>query len=909
MTDDKVPTALSSAAARQIDRACDRFEAAWKAGRRPDPAEALDGATEPIRSALLRQILLLDWDYRYRNGERPEASDYRSRFPADAAVIAGLAEEMHQAAATHVQSRTDSFTSSSRGPTEDNEAEQIFPSAPDRYEMLQEVGHGGIGIVFRGRDRLLGREVAIKVLSHGYRDRPAARRLFVAEARVGSQLQHPAIVPVYELGRFGDGRPFITMKLIEGYTLAAMLRGRGRDPLADLPRFLAIFEQVCQAVAYAHSKGIVHRDLKPANVMVGAFGEVQVMDWGFAKVLADDAADGRSLPAGDTGGSRGESLMGTPAYMPPEQARGEEQIDPRADVFALGAILCEILTGRPPYTGDGADCLCERAATGDLAEARARLNDCSADPALRNLVLWCLAADRSDRPADAGVVCREMTAFIASAQERLREAEVKQAEADGRARAQQRGRRLLAGFSVALLAAAVAACWQAVAATGAKRDAQAAAVDEKRAKETANAREAETRATLEFFEKKVIAAARPKGFPGGLGTDVTVRKALEAAVPDIATSFADRPLIGARLRMAVAGSLFDLGERQAPMEQLEAAYPVLREHLGLENQLTLECLNDLACSYDALGRGAEAAVLHERILGIRRAKFGADNDETLESMNNLAMSYFTLERYDDAIRLHEQALAIKRDRFGPENSRTLTTLVNLANCYGRVGRQLDALKLRDETLAIQSRNSGRRSHDTLMTMNNLAANYRKLDRFADARHLDEETLAARKATLGPNHPETLASMWGLADDLIHLGHGGDAVPILDDCLRRSKGQRVHRNFPDVADLRLRHFQAARDAAGCRRTADRWEELHRTDADSLYEAAVCRAVTAVVIRATDPSPQSAPQVDAEAERAIAWLRQAAAADPKIVARIKLDKDFEVLGDRAAYRQLIDKTKPD
>jgi hypothetical protein len=196
-----------------------------------------------------------------------------------------------------------------------------------------------------------------------------------------------------------------------------------------------------------------------------------------------------------------------------------------------------------------------------------------------------------------------------------------------------------------------------------------------------------------------------------------------------------------------------------------------------------------------------------------------------------------------------------------------------------------------------------------MTMSNLAANYRKLDRHADALRLDEEALAARKDLLGPNHPETLSSMWGLADDLTHLGRGGEAVPILDDCLRRSAGRRIHRNFPEVADLRLRHFQTARDSAGCRSTADMWEALKRPDADSLYEAAVCRSVTEDVIRATDPSPQGALLADVEADRAIAWLRQAAAADPTIVARIKQGKDFDVLGGRAAYRQWIGEATPD
>src|SRR5262249_24857384 len=156
-----------------------------------------------------------------------------------------------------------------------------------------------------------------------------------------------AIVPVYELGQFRDGRPYITMKLVEGHTLAAILRGRS-DPGRDLPRLLGIFEHVCQAMAYAHARGVIHRDLKPANVMVGAFGEVQVMDWGFARALAGDAAaDERATGSDSTPSARRRkglthsgALMGTPAYMPPEQARGETaRIDRRADVFALGAIL------------------------------------------------------------------------------------------------------------------------------------------------------------------------------------------------------------------------------------------------------------------------------------------------------------------------------------------------------------------------------------------------------------------------------------------------------------------------------------------------------------------------------------------------------------------------------------------
>ena len=155
---------------------------------------------------------------------------------------------------------------------------------------MQEIGRGGIGVVFRGRDRDLGRDLAVKVLREAYRDNPDARRRFVEEAQIGGQLQHPGIVPVYELGWFADRRPYFTMKLVKGRTLAALLRDRA-DPGQDLPRLLGVFEQVCQTVAYAHAQGVIHRDLKPANVMVGAFGEVQVMDWGLAK----DAARGQAM--------------------------------------------------------------------------------------------------------------------------------------------------------------------------------------------------------------------------------------------------------------------------------------------------------------------------------------------------------------------------------------------------------------------------------------------------------------------------------------------------------------------------------------------------------------------------------------------------------------------------------------
>jgi serine/threonine-protein kinase len=329
---------------------------------------------------------------------------------------------------------------------------------PGRYHLVGELARGGMGVVIKGRDVDLGRDLAIKVILEEHRDLPEMVRRFVEEAQIGGQLQHPGIVPVYELGRFPDGRLYIAMKLIRGRTLAALLADR-QGPLDDRPRFLHIFEQVCQTMAYAHSRGVVHRDLKPSNVMVGAFGEVHVMDWGLAKVLdeggiADELKARRAL--GDSGAIRtlrtgsqaGESLagsvLGTPAYMAPEQARGAiETLDERADVFGLGSILCEILCGQPAYAGRTGLELYRMAERADLRGASDRLDASGADAELIALVKSCLAPAPRDRPRDAGMMLEALTAYFRGAERRLTEAGLAQAKAEAIA-AGERKRRILA---------------------------------------------------------------------------------------------------------------------------------------------------------------------------------------------------------------------------------------------------------------------------------------------------------------------------------------------------------------------------------------------------------------------------------------------------------------------------------
>jgi hypothetical protein len=189
-------------------------------------------------------------------------------------------------------------------------------------------------------------------------------------------------------------------------------------------------------------------------------------------------------------------------------------------------------------------------------------------------------------------------------------------------------------------------------------------------------------------------------------------------------------------------------------------------------------------------------------------------------------------------------------------------------------------------------------------MNNLAVSYCALGRHDEALTLHQETLAKRVAKLGANHPDTLVSEWGVATCLVRLGRGAEAVPLIDECVRRAAGREVDPELiPRVMDLRLRHFQKAQDVAGCRSTAELWEKLNRTDADSLYTAARLRAVTAAVIGAADTSAEAAQQAAAETDRAMEWLKGAVAAGYKDVANITKDNDVDALRGREDFRALL------
>ncbi len=411
-------------------------------------------------------LIVAEAGLRRDRGETPSAAEYQLRF-------ANLADDIS------VLFQFASFPIASTLGVEVREhappAKPLARDAVPGHLLGDEIGRGGMGIVYRAEDTTLHRSVAVKILQSRFPPQSLAARRFLEEARITGQLQHPGIPPIHQVGSLADGRPFLVMKLIKGRTLAELLN----DPTSERSRLVAAFEQLCQAVGYAHSHNVIHRDLKPHNVMVGAFGEVQVLDWGLAKVLTGTGADSvvkqpiefdrepatEIRTSRDTPDSATEagSVVGTPAFMSPEQAGGEaDKIDRRSDVFGLGAVLCSILTGKPPYVADGADAVRLMSVRGQTGGAYARLDACGADAELIGLAKSCLAPDPLERPADAVELAGIVAGYREALEGRVRQAEIDRVASETRTAEHRKRRRVqlvLAGFVIAAGIVAASAVW------------------------------------------------------------------------------------------------------------------------------------------------------------------------------------------------------------------------------------------------------------------------------------------------------------------------------------------------------------------------------------------------------------------------------------------------------------------
>jgi tetratricopeptide (TPR) repeat protein len=761
--------------------------------------------------------------------------------------------------------------------------------SPPGYELIDEIGHGGMGVVYRARDVALDRDVAVKLLAQRYPPDSSAAQRFLVEARITGQLQHPGIPPVHQVGVLADGRPFLAMKLIKGNTLETILKQRP-DPEAERGRFLSIFEAVCQAVGYAHAHRVLHRDLKPANVMVGAFGEVQVMDWGLAKVLSDKApatADALAAeqtqawtevsPAPEAGSPTvAGSLVGTPAFIPPEQALGEiDKVNERSDVFGLGALLTMLLTGKPPYVGETAESVRVQAVRGKLENCFARLDASGAEPELLELCKKCLAFEPADRPPNAGAVAAAVAGLRADADERARRAELERVKAEGDVRAaaqraveqRQRRRLVLAASGIValvLVAGLSVSMWQMrramqaeAAATASARDAR----DERDAKEVAlkseqQARADETKARQQAFSalRSMTAEVVERKFAQGATLTDEDRAFLRGIIEQfdafaaIKADNADSRAMRAEGRYRVGNIRYSLGELQEAERDYDQA-------LGIQQQLVAdfpgrpEYRQDLAKSHNNRGlllytlkRMVQAEQDYNQALNIQ-TQLVADFPTRSEFRQDLAKSYNNrgnvlsdMNRVKEARQDYDQALRIREQLVADFPSRTdirgeLATSHNNRAILLRATRQLPAAeKDYDETLRIfqqlaadfPTRPEFRRG--VAGSHNNRGNLLRALNRLPAAEKDYNEAVRIRKllAAEFPSRPEfrqdLATSLKNRGALMQNLGRLAEAKKDGDEA--RTINQQLVTDFPNQPDL---HNELAGDCVNL-------AHLHRLQGD-------------------------------------------------------------------------------
>ena len=307
----------------------------------------------------------------------------------------------------------------------------------------------------------------------------------------------------------------------------------------------------------------------------------------------------------------------------------------------------------------------------------------------------------------------------------------------------------------------------------------------------------------------------------------------------------------------------------------------------------------LSNSYASLGRHAEALPLREAMVAYRKLNCGPEEADTLNSMNNLANTYNNLYRFADAVKLHEEVLAIRKITFGPDHPDTLNSMNNLAVSYSGLHRYQEACQLHEQRFELLKQRFGPDHPETLRTINNLASSYVNLGRHEDALKLREESLRLHRAKLGPIHSRTLDCMRMYAESLVGAGRGAEAVPIIDECIKTASAGNVYPTIVTKAlELRLQYFAGAKDVNGCRETTRMWDNLDRTDADSLYCKACAHAVTAAVLRVNDPE-----QGDAEANQAMEILKRAVALGYRNHAHMTKDTDLNDLRDRPDFKQIM------
>jgi serine/threonine protein kinase len=708
-----------------------------------------------------------------------------------------------------------------------------------RYKLLEAIGEGGMGAVFMAQQtEPVRRLVAVKLIKAGMDSKQVLAR-FEAERQALALMDHPNIAKVLDAGATDAGRPFFVMELVKGVPITKFCDQR---KLTTRQR-LELFVPVCQAIQHAHQKGIIHRDIKPSNVLVALYDDrpvPKVIDFGVAKAAGPQLTE-HTLATGFG------AVIGTPEYMSPEQASlNALDVDTRSDVYALGVLLYELLTGTTPLDRKrlGRAAMMEMlrlVREEETPKPSARLSTSEALPSIAAnrqtepaklsrlmrgeldwVVLKALEKDRARRYETANGLARDVGRYLA---DEVVEARPPSVGYRLRKFVKRNKSRVIAAAAVLLalvggvvgtslgLVRALEAESKALASADAERKAKEAEVEQRAAAEAATATalasaDAERRAKEAEGKAKDAAERRLAQVEKGIDILGSVFKDLNPDTPekegkpwqavlgerlDQATAQLDGEAVGdplavAKLQMTLGESQLGLGYAEKAIALFKRALETYTARLGPDHPNTLNSMDNLATAYQAAGKLDLALPLFVEALKLTKAKLGPDHPDTLTSLNNLAGAYQDAGKLDLALPLFVETLKLTKAKLGPDHPDTLGSMNNLATAYQAAGKLDLALPLQEETLKLMKAKLGPDHPNTLRSMGNLALAYQHAGKFDLALPLLEETLKHMKAKLGPDHPDTLGSMNNLAQAYQAAGKLDLALPLQEETLKLMKAK-------------------------------------------------------------------------------------------------------------------------
>jgi tetratricopeptide (TPR) repeat protein/tRNA A-37 threonylcarbamoyl transferase component Bud32 len=794
--------AVSPALLFEINRICDRFELAWWAGGRPIIEDHLGAVAADARSELLRELLAIELERRQGAGEHPSVSEYHRRFPGDITVVDAAFARAALAAGDPTLEASPAETD--RTVTVDAAA---FPKGAEalssaarpsvtgrRFQVLRPHDKGGLGEVFVALDTELNREVALKQIQDRHADDLANRTRFLLEAEVTGRLEHPGIVPVYGLGTYADGRPYYAMRFIRGDSLKDAIAAFHADPALktnpgaralELGKLLRRFLDVCNAIDYAHSRGVLHRDIKPGNVIVGKYGETLVVDWGLAKPLGRGEPDSRldettlrPMSASGSAQTLPGAVLGTPAYMSPEQASGDiDQLGPRSDVYSLGTTLYCLLTGRAPFEGGDLEVLLRQVAQGAFPLPR-RIAP-TIDRALEAICLKAMARKPSNRYATPRELADDVERWIADEPvSAWREPLVRRVR-----RWARRHRTTITAAAAALVVALAASSALAALQSLAAQRERALAAREREAKAMAQARlgqvEKANYLLAAIFQDLDPRAEEKEGKP--LRAILSGRVSQAAASLD-AKAIAD-PLTEAKLQRVLGISQTNLGNTAEAVTLLTRASRTFETLLSRDDPETLSSTLSLATAFFAAGNKDEAIKTYEGMLKRAEVRLGSDHSITLTCRSNLATAYITDGQGAKAIPILEAMLKRLEVKGEPYRLYALLYRVHLAEAYLLVGRKDEAITLYEATVKAYDGKFDPAHPDWVSCRNSLALAYMGVGRTREAIAIFEVNLKEFESKVGHAHANTMAARDVLAMAYQTAGRAREAIPLLEANLK------------------------------------------------------------------------------------------------------------------------------